>query len=63
MHQYLIQGLQPGTLYEVAVAAFNKVGKGPMSSPRVVDATTHDGRFILITNHILKRTYFNFFIQ
>ncbi|KAF2350503.1 Fibronectin type III, partial [Trinorchestia longiramus] len=40
--QYVVRGLVPGTLYEVAVHAFNKAGLGPPSSPRVVRATLPD---------------------
>ena len=43
--QYTVRGLQAGTLYEVAVRAFNNAGMGPLSSPRIVRATLHSGNF------------------
>lgn len=45
VEQYEVRGLTPASLYEVAVRAFNKAGPGPLSSPRIVDSTSHDGAF------------------
>ncbi|XP_071537625.1 cell adhesion molecule Dscam1-like isoform X1 [Panulirus ornatus] len=42
VEQYEVRGLTPASLYEVAVRAFNKAGPGPLSSPRIVDSTSHD---------------------
>lgn len=38
-----MRGLIPATLYEVAVRAFTRAGPGPLSTPRIVDSTSHDG--------------------
>ncbi|XP_063611247.1 cell adhesion molecule Dscam2-like, partial [Penaeus indicus] len=40
--QYQVRGLIPATLYEVAVRAFTRAGPGPLSTPRIVDSTSHD---------------------
>ncbi|XP_068201363.1 cell adhesion molecule Dscam2-like isoform X2 [Palaemon carinicauda] len=40
--KYEVMGLSPASLYEVAVRAFNRAGPGPLSSPRIVQATGHD---------------------
>nr|XP_045608775.1 Down syndrome cell adhesion molecule-like protein Dscam2 isoform X3 [Procambarus clarkii] len=42
VEQYEVRGLTPASLYEVAVRAFNRAGPGPLSSPRIVDSTSHD---------------------
>ncbi|KAK7081827.1 Down syndrome cell adhesion molecule-like protein 1 [Halocaridina rubra] len=42
VEQYEVTGLNPASLYEVAVRAFNRAGLGPLSSPRIVQATGHD---------------------
>ncbi|KAK4299474.1 hypothetical protein Pmani_028258 [Petrolisthes manimaculis] len=42
VEQYEVRGLTPATLYEVAVRAFTRAGPGPLSSPRMVDSTSHD---------------------
>ncbi|XP_071543682.1 uncharacterized protein [Panulirus ornatus] len=42
VEQYEARGLAPATLYEVAVRAFTRAGPGPLSSPRIVDSTSHD---------------------
>ncbi|XP_050737483.1 cell adhesion molecule Dscam2-like isoform X2 [Eriocheir sinensis] len=42
VEQYEVRGLVPATLYEVAVRAFTRAGPGPLSSPRIVDSTSHD---------------------
>ncbi|KAK3861845.1 hypothetical protein Pcinc_032241 [Petrolisthes cinctipes] len=42
VEQYKVRGLTPATLYEVAVRAFTRAGPGPLSSPRIVDSTSHD---------------------
>lgn len=44
VEQYEVRGLTPATLYEVAVRAFTRAGPGPLSSPRIVDSTSHDGK-------------------
>lgn len=41
--EYTVRGLDAGTLYEVAVRAFNRAGLGPLSSPRIVRATQYGG--------------------
>ena len=45
VEQYEVRGLVPASLYEVAVRAFTRAGPGPLSSPRIVDSTSHDGRW------------------
>ncbi|KAK8389761.1 hypothetical protein O3P69_009037 [Scylla paramamosain] len=42
VEQYEVRGLVPASLYEVAVRAFTRAGPGPLSSPRIVDSTSHD---------------------
>ncbi|XP_069169162.1 cell adhesion molecule Dscam2 isoform X2 [Procambarus clarkii] len=42
VEQYEVRDLTPASLYEVAVRAFTRAGPGPLSSPRIVDATSHD---------------------
>ncbi|XP_042230764.1 Down syndrome cell adhesion molecule-like protein Dscam2 isoform X2 [Homarus americanus] len=42
VEQYEVRGLTPASLYEVAVRAFTRAGPGPLSSPRIVDSTSHD---------------------
>ncbi|RXG68666.1 Down syndrome cell adhesion molecule-like protein 1-like protein [Armadillidium vulgare] len=39
LEEYVVRDLHPNTLYEISVQVFNKVGTGPSSSPRVVQAT------------------------
>ncbi|KAK8723180.1 hypothetical protein OTU49_011885, partial [Cherax quadricarinatus] len=42
VERYEVRGLTPATLYEVAVRAFTRAGPGPLSSPRIVDSTSHE---------------------
>nr|XP_053635391.1 cell adhesion molecule Dscam2-like [Cherax quadricarinatus] len=42
LEQYEVRDLMPGSLYEVAVRAFTRAGPGPLSSPRIVEATSYD---------------------
>ncbi|KAK7015883.1 hypothetical protein SK128_009425 [Halocaridina rubra] len=42
VENYEVTGLSSASLYEVAVRVFNKAGPGPLSSPRIVQATGYD---------------------